>query len=553
MRHKKLSHTFMVYLALVITAVMVFSLGWIIRRQGENQQKEFLHTARLIVDQFVAMRSFVAASQDKINYDSAGNFEFKGLNPAAVGKGVADIFNEKTEFSLKQTRLVPRNPDNMPDSFEKQKLAEFAQNKELSYLWGKDIVNGQRVLRYMVPLYIEPPCLACHGDLGGATDVTGHQPEGYRLGEFTGAISVTVPAEGYYAALWGNIIYQIVLFSAVLLLMIVSIHLLQRKLVTVPLEKLSAVAAGIGQGNFEMPPDNTGGRGEIGQLERSLYQMAHELSGIYGGLEKQVQERTACLEKERNTLSKINKKLTKLNKLQSEFLTNVSHELRTPLTSILAFTELLEQNTGLSEEERRQNLRDINESAGQLLQMINNLLDAARLEAGRIRLEKRECHPLKMAGESARAVMPLAAKKGLRLCLDVAADLPAMLADEERIRQVLINLLGNAVKFTPAGGIITLGAGLCPGQESLVRFWVTDTGPGISKQEQTRIFARFRQGESALAGSMPGSGLGLYLARKMVEMHGGTIEVNSETGQGATFLFTLPVGGSADAKKGSCG
>jgi signal transduction histidine kinase len=544
----------MAYLALVITAVMVFSLGWTIRRQEEYQQKEFLHTARLIVDQFVAMRSFIAASQDRINYDSAGNFEFKGLNPAAVGKGVADIFNQRTEFKLKQTRLNPRNHANMPDSFERQKLAEFAQNRGLSYLWGKDVVDGQWVLRYMVPLYIEPPCLACHGDLGGATDVTGHQPEGYRLGEFTGAISVSVPAEGYYAALWGNIIYQIILFTAVLLLMIVSIHLLQRRLVTVPLEKLSAAAARIGQGNFEMPPDNSsGGRGEIGHLERSLYQMAQELSGIYGSLENQVQERTACLEKERNTLSKMNKKLTKLNKLQSEFLTNVSHELRTPLTSILAFTELLEQNSGLSDEERRQNLRDINESAGQLLQMINNLLDAARLEAGRIRLEKRECHPAKIAGESARAVMPLAAKKGLLLCLDVASDMPAFLADEERIRQVLINLLGNAVKFTPAGGKITLGAGLCPGQESLVRFWVTDTGPGINRQEQTRIFARFRQGESALAGGLPGSGLGLYLSKKMVEMHGGTIEVNSETGQGATFLFTLPVGGSADAKKSSCG
>lgn len=544
MRSKKLSHTFMAYMALMITVVMVCSLGWTIRRQRETQQREFLLTARLIVDQFLAMRSFIAASQDKINYDSAGNFEFKGLNPAAVGKGVADIFNQKTDFRLKQTRLTPRNSANAPDSFERQKLAEFAGGARLPYLWGEDVIDGQRVLRYMVPLYIEQPCLMCHGDLGGKTDITGHRPEGQRLGEFTGAISVVVPAEGFYATLQENMVHQVVLFLAVLLVMLASIHVLQRRLVTAPLERLSAAAGKIGQGNFALSAQRDSvWRGEIGLLKESIYNMAAELAESYGRLEKRVQERTASLQKERNNLSKMNSRLAKLNKLQSEFLTNVSHELRTPLTSILAFTELLEWNSGLSEEERQENLEDIRESAAQLLQMINNLLDAAKLEAGKVKLEKKACQAAKIVAESAKAILPLAAKKEVLLSINVPDDLPLLSVDEERIKQVLINLLGNAVKFTPAGGSITLCAGLNPGQNGEIRFSVTDTGPGIVKKEQARIFSRFRQGDSALAAGIAGSGLGLYLAKEIVVMHGGKIGVSSNPGEGATFFFTLPLGG----------
>jgi signal transduction histidine kinase len=535
----------MAYMALMITVVMVCSLGWTIRRQRETQQREFLLTARLIVDQFLAMRSFIAASQDKINYDSAGNFEFKGLNPAAVGKGVADIFNQKTDFRLKQTRLTPRNPANAPDSFERQKLAEFAGGARLPYLWGEDVIDGQRVLRYMVPLYIEQPCLMCHGDLGGKNDITGHRPEGQRLGELTGAISVVVPAEGFYAALRENMVRQVVLFLAVLLVMLASIHVLQRRLVTAPLERLSAVAGKIGQGNFALPAQRDSvWRGEIGLLKESIYNMAAELAESYGRLEKRVQERTASLQKERNNLSRMNSRLAKLNKLQSEFLTNVSHELRTPLTSILAFTELLEWNSGLSEEERQENLEDIRESAAQLLQMINNLLDAAKLEAGKVKLEKKACQAAKIVADSVKAILPLAAKKELLLSINVPDDLPLLSADEERVKQVLINLLGNAVKFTPAGGSITLCAGLNLEQNGDIRFSVTDTGPGIVKKEQARIFSRFRQGDSALAAGIAGSGLGLYLAKEIVVMHGGTIGVSSNPGEGATFFFTLPLGGS---------
>jgi len=538
---KKLIHIYMVYITLAITVVMTLNLAWNVHLEKQSGEQKMLAKAQLITQQFLAVRSFAAANQDRINFDSHGNFEFKRLNPAAFGRGVGEIFNSKTAYTFKQTRLQPRNPANAPDKFESAQLLWLQENPETNFVWEEDMLGGEPFFRYMIPLYADSSCLPCHGTPRGEIDISGYPREGLALGDFAGALSVTIPAAAYYAQLWKNIYSQLFFIFLLLCLTLLLLYVLQRKLVTEPLEGLSALAVKLGKGDFQLREKDyqNKGHGEIKILEEIFQNMANELLMLYENLESKVQAQTLNLEQEKQKLSWMNEELQKLNRLQGDFLAAVSHELRTPLTCILAFVELLEI-PGFSQEERQQNLQDLRESATQLLNMINNLLDTAKLDSVRIQLERKNQQPTELIFGIVKAFGPLARKKGLELELKIAEELPSVYCDPERVKQVMVNLLGNAVKFTAPGGKISVNI-YCDAQKPCrVVFAVCDNGPGIEKKEQSCIFERFRQGGNWANNRPPGSGLGLYLSKGLVEMQGGEIWLESEPGRGATFSFTLP-------------
>ena len=541
MKGRKLIHIYMGYITLAITIVMTLNLAWNIRVEKESGEQKMLEKAQLITQQFVAVRSFAAANQDRINFDSHGNFEFKRLNPAAFGRGVGEIFNNKTSYTFKQTRLQPRNPANAPDEFESAQLLWLQENPAADYVWKEDVSGGEPVFRYMIPLYADSSCLPCHGSPRGERDISGYPREGLALGDFAGALSVTIPAATYYAQLWKNIYAQLFFIFLLLCLSLLLLYVLQRKLVTAPLEGLSALAVKLGKGDFPLRDKDSQrkGYGEIGVLEEIFQNMANELLMLYENMENKVQAQTLNLEQEKQKLSWMNEELQKLNRLQGDFLAAVSHELRTPLTCILAFVELLEI-PGFSQEERQQNLQDLRESATQLLNMINNLLDTAKLDSVRIRLDNKNQQPKQLILGIVKAFGPLAKKKGLELELEAAEDLPPVYCDPERVKQVMVNLLGNAVKFTATGGKISVRIQADRQKPDRVIFSVSDNGPGINKADQPFIFERFRQGGKWANNRPPGSGLGLYLSKGLVEMQGGEIWLQSEPGRGATFSFTLP-------------
>ncbi len=541
MKGRKLIHIYMGFITLAITAVMTLNLAWNIRLEKQSGEQKMLAKAQLITQQFVAVRSFAAANQDRINYDSQGNFEFKRLNPAAFGRGVGEIFNNKTSYTFKQTRLQPRNPANTPDSFESAQLLWLHNNPEADFVWEKDIIDGEPFFRYMIPLYADSSCLPCHGSPRGEIDISGYPREGLVLGDFAGALSVTIPASAYYAQLWKNIYSQLFFIFLLLCLSLLLLYILQRKLITAPLEGLSSLAVRLGKGDFHLQAKDyrQNGYGEIRVLEEIFQNMAKELLLLYENLENKVQAQTLNLEQEKQKLFWMNEELQKLNRLQGDFLAAVSHELRTPLTCILAFVELLEI-PGFSQEERQQNLQDLRESATQLLNMINNLLDTAKLDSVRIKLDNKIQQPKQLILGIVKAFGPLVRKKGLELELEAAEDLPAVYCDPERVKQVMVNLLGNAVKFTAPGGKISISILTDEQKPDRVIFSVRDNGPGINKEDQPFIFERFRQGGKRANNRPPGSGLGLYLSKGLVEMQGGEIWLESEPGLGATFSFTLP-------------
>ena len=222
------------------------------------------------------------------------------------------------------------------------------------------------------------------------------------------------------------------------------------------------------------------------------------------------------------------------NRHKSEFLANMSHELRTPLNAIIGFSEvLLDPSLKVTEEERSQFLTDVLSSGKHLLGLINEILDLAKIEAGKMELQIEPALLQDVVEAVSNTMRSLAVKKSIDLRVESDERLAPFPMDGARIKQVLLNLVGNAVKFTPEGGRVWVRAG---SEDGAVRVEVGDTGPGIPPEDHERIFLEFQQAGSD-AGKPQGTGLGLALAKKFVEMHGGKIWVESEVGKGSRFFF----------------
>jgi signal transduction histidine kinase len=224
---------------------------------------------------------------------------------------------------------------------------------------------------------------------------------------------------------------------------------------------------------------------------------------------------------------------------KSEFLANMSHELRTPLNAIIGFSEVLTQRMfGHLNEKQDEYLRDIYASGQHLLSLINDILDLSKIEAGRVELERTD-FDLPAAIDNALALVhERAGRRGITLGRQIDDRLGTIRGDERRVKQVLLNLLSNAIKFTPEGGRIDLRAAL--NEPEVVEVSVADTGVGIAPEDQEAVFEEFRQVGTADK-KLEGTGLGLALSRRFVELHGGHIFVRSRVGVGSTFTFTLPV------------
>lgn len=287
-----------------------------------------------------------------------------------------------------------------------------------------------------------------------------------------------------------------------------------------PLRELAAGARQISQGNLDFHVDLSTGD-EIQDVADEFNRMA------------------VALKASQQRLSAANEQLEHANLLKSEFLANMSHELRTPLNSIIGFAEVLaDQLFGPLNAKQQKYVNNVHGSGHHLLQLINDILDLSKIEAGKLELNYHTFSAGDVLKETSSAVKMLADKKGLKLVLNVDSNLTTIAADEAKLKQVMYNLLSNAVKFTPTNGQITVDAN---NKRGLAVISVTDTGIGISKKDQELIFEQFRQVSGSDAREFEGTGLGLALTKKLVELHGGRISVTSELGKGSRFTFTIPV------------
>jgi signal transduction histidine kinase len=226
------------------------------------------------------------------------------------------------------------------------------------------------------------------------------------------------------------------------------------------------------------------------------------------------------------------------NQHKSEFLANMSHELRTPLNAIIGFSEVLQEKMfGEMNAKQAEYVDDIHSSGRHLLSLINDILDLSKVEAGRMELELANFHLPSAIDNALTLVRERATRHGIDLASDIDESLGEFVADERKFKQILLNLLSNSVKFTPAGGRIAVRARRLEGMAEIA---VSDTGVGIAEADQAAVFEEFRQVGTDYTKKAEGTGLGLSLTRRFVELHGGTLRLESELGKGSTFIFTLP-------------
>jgi len=271
--------------------------------------------------------------------------------------------------------------------------------------------------------------------------------------------------------------------------------------------RLREIAAGDFTGQLDVA-----NRDELGSLAANVNRMNAELRRLYRELED-------------------------ASRHKSEFLANMSHELRTPLNAIIGFSQVLQQKLfGELNAKQEEYLEDIISSGNHLLSLINDVLDLSKVEAGQVELDVADLSLRQTLERGVVMVRERAATGGIQVSLEVADDVDVVRGDERRLRQGVFNLLSNAVKFTPPGGSVAVAAERT-GRD--VRVSVTDTGSGIAPEDQERIFDEFQQTDAGAA-QREGTGLGLALSKRLIELHGGRIWVESALGQGSRFSFTLP-------------
>jgi signal transduction histidine kinase/ActR/RegA family two-component response regulator len=271
--------------------------------------------------------------------------------------------------------------------------------------------------------------------------------------------------------------------------------------------------------------------------------LLHRRYGIFVASAHRVREfetEYAAKDREARALAQVNEELRRLDELKSEFLAMVSHELRTPLTAIIGYSRLLmRQVYGPLSSKQLEHQEAIFRSAQRLTDLINDLLDVSQLEAGRVEIQPRPTDVQQVVEQVAAVIRVAAHSKQIRITSELPADLPPVVADPTRLHQIFVNLLGNAVKFTPSGGTVRVYGGVHKDQ---VWSAVEDTGVGIEREELARIWDPFYQVESPMRRRHGGSGLGLAIVRRLVELHGGLVRAESEgRNRGSRFVFTLPI------------
>jgi signal transduction histidine kinase len=559
----------MVSVTFITLLVMSISLWSELKHQRKQAEEELRQKARIVTGQFLAVRTLMVESRSGASMTEQE--QYRHIDPAPLQGDIGEIFGSGAPVTLKEAWSRSKTPANAPDAGEWEFIREFVLNPELNEISSIEVIQGRRVFRYLIPIRMKESCQECHAkevrrkspaypafaalseldgsDQGKArnernipSELIGRtgRPLEHRIGETAGAISFKIPMDSFEAALRTRALSRLVFTFVLITLSVVSIHALMAHLVTNPLQKLAAICAQIGRGHghFVPLPQQIGARGELAHLAEQFGVMAKRLTNLYQNLEDQVADRT-------KELMEANQELAKANRLKSEFLASVSHELRTPLTSIIAFTELmLERIPGDLSERQEEYLQDIFQSSRRLLTSINDLLDLAKIEAGRMQLVLSDFPVGEVLSDVDRQMRPVAIQKGIRLNCESCPELPVVRADRSKVEQVILNLVSNAIKFTPSGGTVTL-FGACQDESSLV-IMVRDTGIGIRREDQALIFESFRQADSPTSRSQRGWGLGLALAKHLVGMHGGQIWVDSEPGKGSTFFFTIPVDPDSD-------
>jgi signal transduction histidine kinase len=371
-------------------------------------------------------------------------------------------------------------------------------------------------------------CINCHKAQGSAS--------AFLPNEQIGAVIIQRPAKEIDDAIFLNRVSIIMagLFAGAGA--VVAFYMITQRVILRPIRQLRALASNVAEGNLDIRSAIKTGD-EYEKLANAFNDM---LDGLQAAQEK-LRQANKQLDAKIAELSERNIELFRANKIKSEFLANVSHEFRTPLNAILGFAQVLRDKPGLLKKEKAQRYAEnIITGGNRLLNMINDLLDLAKTEAGKMELHIEETSVPKLCKALIASFSLLTRKKKIKVKLLTDINIPPLMTDAGKVQQILNNFLSNAVKFTPQRGKIEIRASLLP-DDNTVRIAVADTGCGIAEADREKIFEKFRQSDGSITRETTGSGLGLTISKELAAMLAGSIGMESELGKGSTFWLDIPI------------
>lgn len=392
-----------------------------------------------------------------------------------------------------------------------------------------DIVSEKGEYNYYAPVRAAGSCLKCHY----------HKDDGYKESDLMGMVKITLPLKTTRQALATNNAILITTAIITVCLAMLGAYAIVRYVIVKPVLHLKDVSDEIARGNLDLRADIRTGD-EFEELSHAFNRMLRHLVTI----QDELRDVNTDLDGKVTQLAQVNLRLYEMNNLKNEFLATMSHELRTPLNSILGFSDVLTGAGNLTDKQRRF-VDNIRTSGRNLLAMINDVLDLAKIESGKMELQCVEFSMADLIERQTASLRPLAEKKNIDLTWDVDSSLPIVMQDSGKLQQILSNLLSNAIKFTPEGGRVRVRAESCDDGTTL-KLVIEDTGIGIPLEEQETIFDKFRQGRAipgqkdALTRAYGGTGLGLSIVKELSTLLGGEVTLESEFGKGSTFAVHLP-------------
>lgn len=562
-----------VSIGVIMVALMAVDILWNLSLQNAQAENEAREKAEVLASEMRAAWDFVDMNQDVINRAEDGTFRTKHLVCVVAAKSISMLFTTETDYSIRFTNDTPRQAANAPDEFEQEALAAFNADPERKAFWRVvDAGDGTRVFRYTEPLYVTESCLECHGDPVGELDQYGYPKEGMQVGQVGGAMSITEPMDIYAAGIQDSMMQQAIMVLFMMVAAFIGLYFVTSRLVLRPIDELRSAAGAVGKGDFNytltVPDPGERPRDELSELAGEFDRMARDLEKLYADLEGQVRSKTDDLMVLNDMLNYQKRELkAALDRLgeevayKNEFFAIVSHELRTPLTSILAYARILNADDSLAPK-TREAVSEIESNATLLLNMVNNILVISKHAAKKDELLPEPVDFVDLAQFVRKALVPIAEGKDVRLSCSVAPDVPLSMADWEKLRRILENLVNNAIKYTHRGGFVRLTIGFESGEEAnhghgnhpgthvpddedaapagWIVMRVADDGMGIAPEELDQIFELYKQAGQSANRRYRGTGLGLAVVRDLTELHGGTVTVESRVKEGSTFTVRIP-------------
>lgn len=562
-----------VSIGVIMVALMAVDILWNLSLQNAQAENEALEKAEVLAAEMRAAWDFVDMNQEVINRAEDGTFRTKHLVCVVAAKSISMLFTTETDYSIRFTNDTPRQAANAPDAFEQEALAAFNADPDRKAFWRVvDAGDGTRVFRYTEPLYVTESCLECHGDPVGELDQYGYPKEGMQVGQVGGAMSITEPMGIYVAGIQDSMMQQAIMVLFMMVAAFIGLYFVTSRLVLQPIDELRSAAGAVGKGDFNytltVPDPGERPRDELAELTGEFDRMARDLEALYADLEGQVRSKTDDLMVLNDMLNYQKRELkVALDRLgdevayKNEFFDIVSHELRTPLTSILAYARILNADDSLAPK-TREAAGEIESNATLLLNMVNNILVISKHAAKKDELLPEPVDFVDLAQFVRKALAPIAEGKDVRLTCTVAPNVPLSMADWEKLRRILENLVNNAIKYTHRGGFVRLTIGFESGEEAnhghgnhpgthvpddedaapagWIVMRVADDGMGIAPEELDQIFELYKQAGQSANRRYRGTGLGLAVVRDLTELHGGTVTVESRVKKGSTFTVRIP-------------